>query len=820
MSNVLDSTEHGVKRCETDLTPAERGDGRNQVHQPTRLHMLARLLWLCFYSVAMVAGGNAMLVLPQIREGLWTFDDGEGHTLRRQAIFVLAYLYWAVTTWYVARLTLGRQFPHDSVGSMSAFVHGVAKWLPRLLSLAACVPLALFLLGTGKHPALALVLLLVSLLFIAFTWVRRRLTRMKGNPSYYRFYDQLQASSWLTLMIGFAAPHLMLLAILAAPIASARLIGAPALILMAMGAWSLVGGMLLSYWPRTRGWVTLSWLPVLLLVLFDGDNHPIDWHAGKLKAAKVAAASASSIVAEGRPSLQEHYERWIKQHPDGEPVYFVASAGGASRASYWAGVLLGRLEDEARAEKRRFGSNIFMMSGVSGGSVGIAAYAAALRTWPASAPDSGPAPAACIRLAMDKMLGADVLSPIGALLLYPDLMQRFLPVSPAAQRYDRSRGLEETWVHDWQALLAQAPAGCALPVNEMGNLWTQPLKEALVASAGTPALVLNTARLEDGRRILQSNVAFDLRDADDLLGFGFEARARSISLAGAAHNSARFPLVSPPGSVRTVNGKLWGHLGDGGYHEVTGTATLADVVEELIDLGCLRRDPPRAGELQPTRLLARPQCGRGVAVESGAPATAAAPEARVVIVVIDNTPTGYPAGWQRDLEGKPRVWPRKDREEILRNQPLLPLVELTGPIFGLLTHNSQEGRSSEHRLAALAGTDPFSMIELRMPRYRGLREPSMNWQLDRESRGAMMCAADRADRAARPVLSAGPDDTPCSGDGVRYLPRADDRPANLADAALQCNLERLRAWIGQHDGKPTLPAPAAASASAPERASR
>lgn len=754
---------------------------------PTRLHLLARLLWLCFYSVAMVAGGNAMLALPQIREGLWAFDDGAGDMVRRQVVFVLAFLYWAATTWYVARLTLGRQFPYDTIGSSGPFVQGVAQWLPRLLALAACVPLTLFLLSTGKHPVLSLVLLLVSGLFIVFTWQRRKLIGQADRGSYYGYYDKLQPSSWHALWAGFAVPHLMLLAIIVAPIPTARMIGAPALMLLAMGAWSLVGGMLLSYWPRTRGWITLSWLPVIPLLAFSGcnDNHPIDWR-GK---------PGSSPAPAERPSLQAHYENWIKDRPHGEPVYLVASAGGASRASYWAGVTLGRLEDEARAQGKRFGNNIFMMSGISGGSVGIAAYAAALRAWPAPLPGADRPKAACIRLAMDTMLGADVLSPIGALMLYPDLLQRFLPVVPASQCIDRSRGLEEAWDQDWRALMMNPPAGCSAPPDEMKNLWSQPLATKLAARAEAPALVLNTVRLEDGRRVLQSNLGFDLPDADDLLGVGFEARARALTLAGAAHNSARFPFVSPPGSVRKDNGKVWGHLGDGGYHEVTGAATLADVIEHLIDLGCLRQDPPRPSKQQPTRLYARPTCQP---MAPGRPAPPQPPDARVVVILLDNTPTGFPAEWRRDLEGHPPEKPRHERDEAKVKQP----VEITGPIMGLRSNISQETRTAEQRLVALAGTDPLSVIELRLPRYRGVREPSMNWQLDDDSRRAMMCAADSFDRPAVPVLGIDSADRHCSDGKNDILPRRLGVPANLADEALLRNLERLRAWIG---GKGTLP---------------
>jgi hypothetical protein len=766
--------------------------------------MLVRLLAMCLTSVVMVLGGNALLALPQIREGLWAFDDGTGDEGWRQVAFVMAFLYWAVTAWYVARLTLGRRFPHDSVGSSEPFVHAVAKWLPRLLGLAACLPVALFLLGTGKHSTLAWVLVAASLLFLVFTWRRRAIFDLGGECGYYRYFDCLRPASWHTLLIGFAVPHVVLILIMIWPITVPRAVGAPALMLLAMGSWTLVGGILLSYWPRTAGGITMGWVPPLLLwaCSFGSDHHPVDWHAGP------RTSQGSVFGKHVRLDLKDHYEAWMKRRPSKEPIFLVASAGGASRASYWGGVLLGRLEDEARAERRRFGSNIFMMSGISGGSVGMAAFAAALRAWPEPGPTAPLAATGCIRLAMDKFLGADVLAPVGALMLYPDLLLSLLPSTFWAQHFDRSRGLEAAWVSDWRALMAQPPTGCAKPAAGAQDLWAQPLTQALKAVPDQPTLVLNTARLEDSRRVLQSNVRLELRDAEDLLGAGFESRVATMSLAAVAHNSARFPLVSPPGSVRTAHDEPWGHLGDGGYHEVTGAATLADVVEALIDLGCLQRVPsPTKGEA-PVRLVAKPRC-EGGAIPSATEAkgrpdagSASSAEARVVIVLIHNTPTDFPVAWQRDLGGHQRTWSAGERTEVMRVRQTLRPIEVLGPIFGLVTHSSQEARSAQDKLAALAGTDLNSVIELRFPRYLGLREPSMNWQLDRYSRSEMMCAAESVDRPARPVLSTGTDEHACSGDASAILPRQGGQAANLADAALLRNLQRLRNWIHHVHGEP------------------
>ena len=56
-----------------------------------RAQVVWRLTRLCLYSVLMVLAGNVLLLsLPQVREALWSFDDGEGGEHRRAVFFVVA----------------------------------------------------------------------------------------------------------------------------------------------------------------------------------------------------------------------------------------------------------------------------------------------------------------------------------------------------------------------------------------------------------------------------------------------------------------------------------------------------------------------------------------------------------------------------------------------------------------------------------------------------------------------------------------------------------------------------------------------------------
>lgn len=698
-----------------------------------KLQVLRRLLWLCFFSLfTVVVGNTVLLAVPQARETLYALDDGAGDDLLRFCFFALAYLYWAVTAWFVARLMLARAFEPDSVGVADAlrpYANACARIIPRALGLLASVPLALAMLVVSVVYAALLGLLAAG--FLLFVWKRRTLFPgqvIAAEFPYYRSTQELPRPAWVCLALLFALSWAVFVAVWLAPVPVGRFIGSPALLLVALGSWTLVGSLVLNYWPRTRRWPSLNALPLLLLVLASGvDNHPV---------APPRADTPHADWRAARSGLEAHFDRWMQQHPPAQPLILVAVAGGASRAAYWSGLTLARLEDEARRSGKRFGDNVFMLSAVSGGSLGAAAFVTALAAWPE--------PLQLLLPRLDHLLGQDLLAPAVALLLYPDLLQRFVPVLDSLHRTDRSLALEQSWDRDWRALLARDASSAA----QAAAWWRAPLVQPYLDRPGLtlPALVLNTVRLEDGQRLLQSNLAFDLPEAPDLLGAGFDTH--HLTLAGAVHNSARFPYISPPGRVRLTAADaqaeppVWGHLGDGGYHEASGTRTLLDVIDRLQASGRLRGSD--AG-LQACRLLA--------------------PDAHcdspVLLLVLDNQPSAYGPAWQRGVDGLPRG------TDALRLASGWPLPELTAPPQGLVTAWGSNSSRAEARYSALAGSSAERYAELRFPLYALDRQPSMNWQLDADSRQVLRDATAPATAA----------------------------PVNRADQALRANLQRVRRWI-------------------------
>ena len=699
--------------------------------------VLRFLLWMALFPLLTVLVGNGVLLgVAQAREALFALDDVAGTSTLRLALFFVAYLYWALAAWLCARLMYGRRFPHDPTDGWSAaqqeLGNRLARWLPRGLGLVATVPLAVAMFRIDKRYGLALSVLAAG--FLAFVVWRHRLPLL-GDPgrqpkgSHLRYFDHMApaARTCVATMVGLS--WLLFVLLWWKPVEVGRAVGSPALLLVALGGWTLFGSLALSYWPNAHRWPTLNWLPPLALLVFSSfDNHPV---AGTRRDADQSATPSTDWRPQ-RPLLVDHYRRWISAQRAGEPVYFVAVAGGASRAAFWGGMVLGQLEDQARGKSQRFADNIFMISGISGGSLGTAAFVSMLAAQP-TGPDLTPK--------LEAWLGQDFLAPVLGAMLFPDLAQRFLPVFDALHPTDRSLALEKAWSKGWRAAAGSPP---------QADWWDGPL----VAPYGDrtrrlPSMVLNTVRLEDGQRMLQSDLRFALPDAFDLLDDRFDTQ--HLTLAGAVHNSARFPYISPAGRVSLPADGIhkrapWGSLGDGGYHEGSGAATLADVIELLMREKLIVSDGPRGLR----------------ACSAASPAGEACPHP-VVVLMLDNQPEAYGPNWRRGIDGRPL------EPDPLRLQAGWPLPEFSAPPLGLLRAWTSHSVRAEWRLARLAGDDPRRYVELRLPACPRQRPPSMNWQLADDSRERMKTAARVG----------------CGG----------KQPANLADASLRANRGRLVDWI-------------------------
>jgi hypothetical protein len=197
-----------------------------------------------------------------------------------------------------------------------------------------------------------------------------------------------------------------------------------------------------------------------------------------------------------------------------------------------------------------FAARTFAISGVSGGALGGAVFAAALRPdRPADAdraacqafygrPDPGHACFAGIGL---RALSPDFLGPVMAAYLFGDTFG-----APLGQLVpNRSLVLETAW--EEACTLAGCPA-MGLPLHAMRD------EVAGRPAPWRPFLLLNGTHAETGKRIVTSQLRITARHFHDAFDF-VEMTGRDLRLSTAVLNAARFPYVTPAGRLSRADGR-------------------------------------------------------------------------------------------------------------------------------------------------------------------------------------------------------------------------------------------------------------------------
>ncbi|WP_242463931.1 hypothetical protein [Thiococcus pfennigii] len=522
---------------------------------------VVRVLWLCAYAtVASIAVAYLFLA------------NGQGQDLLRLSAerglsgwnlaFLAGALLLGLTLWYTARRLLDREFPGRRFNRRtSAFGR---RWLPRLFGFVAPLSIGVGFLRVDTDQVLAARVLGIVFLALAaglmwFFIARRRLfvapdrARLGLEVANERGLSPLD---WTIIVSAFAAAALLLVAFVVWPVALPQALGAPAVVLLGLAGIALFGGLILTYAFLARGQPAGTALVLMIAVVsgFFNDNH---W---------VRTEPDAPPLTRTPPAA--HYADWRRANPapieiDGRPpLVLVATAGGGIRAAYWTASSLAVMESIPG-----FSANLFAISGVSGGSVGAAVYAAVKRAQLAQG--AGSTEDIPTRVTVQQALREDFLSPVVAGMLFPDLMQRFIPYPvPLA---DRQRFLELSF----QQALANGDSALGRP---MTALYGDGFETRL------PSLLLNTTVVGSGYRGILSNIDLaGFSDALDLLGDGYSTRDALLSAAAGA--SARFTYVSPAGSLkvseREKDQKI--RVVDGGYFDNSGATTALELLDQIGD---------------------------------------------------------------------------------------------------------------------------------------------------------------------------------------------------------------------------------------------
>ncbi|MEM7428759.1 MAG: hypothetical protein AAF441_21930, partial [Pseudomonadota bacterium] len=541
-----------------------------------------------FSALTVLIGFVLLVFTPQGRE--LAYGVGDENPAIVFTLFWISVNWLALQSWYWARIALpiGRYSPQGAAAGSAPPISFWAGWVPRIYALIAYAAAAISLLLAGKTgPAL---LMIGNAAFALFGMYARRRLIEEGffgrSPTFKHIahvepgqntgdgYASLPPLSRAILVISVLVALVALAAVSIWPIGIGQTFGAAAIAFFAFGNLVPIG----SYLVRSsqKAGFPIVFTLILVAVAFSpfNDNHHI------------TLVDGDDGGTAQRLGTEQALDKWLAANnvADGDtvPLVLVSTAGGGIRAAYWTATVLGALQDACPA----FTSRTFSISGVSGGSVGTAVFAAnAANTKidPAAACTSEWAPYLGKGEASTMsrgVLSKDFLGPTLAAMLFPDLVQRFLPYPFLP---DRGRTLADSWAEAWAETCREqdrctAGNGAADRLNQ-NFLSFAPWRE----DAWRPALLLNGTHEETGKRIITSHIRidrevfFDAFDAIDVL-------QSDVALKTAALNSARFTYVSPAGLLVNKAGQNRGHVLDGGYFENYGAVTTSEILQKAAEV--------------------------------------------------------------------------------------------------------------------------------------------------------------------------------------------------------------------------------------------
>lgn len=570
-----------------------------------------------FLLLATLSVGVTIALVPQGREALWA-ASGPAHAWQVWAFFVTSTLGAVLVTLFASRILESRR--EDEITGSSLRGHACFT-VPGILGLLAAflVPLLLALLvgsspfllpqrrkelqelgilfQTMVMPAVVVARCPMVLAHLARPWTldRRQLLSTVGLLIFFLLSLLISSSPFVTsalvLFVGLAildglwwqvglnaatrnwrrwAGLVLSIGwivagcwVAAAPELRAPLIGPAAVILFAEYFWLALAYVLFFFLGRwlSQGVSIALFITVLGLFL----SGPFNMHSVRT----IAAGQPAATAAQGR--LSKHIDAWlearrseIESAGSPYPVFIVSAEGGGIRAAFWTAGLLGAIQDVEPA----FADHVLGISGVSGGSLGAATFAALVGEAqrdaihaPQNGGDMGP-----LQGLAGQVLGRDYLSPVLATMLIPDAAACLLHGEWAA---DRAAVLERTFELGWRQAV-----GTDVFQDPMTALWRD------AALHRVPTLFMNSTESASGRRIVNSPVVLD-PGLSSAISLPVTIPPHSLRLSTAVLLSARFPAISPIASLGETDEDGPLHVVDGGYADNSGTLTAAEIVEAL-----------------------------------------------------------------------------------------------------------------------------------------------------------------------------------------------------------------------------------------------
>ncbi|WP_435577916.1 hypothetical protein [Gilvibacter sp.] len=299
---------------------------------------------------------------------------------------------------------------------------------------------------------------------------------------------------------------------------------------------------------KYREWFRYG-IPVLVILLigwaFYSTSLPNDLHE-------------LAVIEREKPQVNsdKYLEKRTQDIPNGgkRNFFFVGSYGGGLKANLWNMLLFNELDKRSEGN---FSAETLVMSGVSGGAVGIANYASIV--------NENDDPAARAR-AIYNIGTSNVLSNELVYLLGKDWIREYIPLTYNGK--DRS-------YKSMQDHARYTGMGDRYHTTTFSDYWWELQQKR---KGKFPILIMNTTSTI-GRQGVVSTVNFapnTFPAADNLSDFKDSCGECGLTYFGAVSTTNRFPLFSPSAEIR---GK--GTYVDGGYFENSGMLSTLEIYETL-----------------------------------------------------------------------------------------------------------------------------------------------------------------------------------------------------------------------------------------------
>jgi len=568
-----------------------------------------------FVLVILLLGFYALYINDQGQDLMAAFTAKYVLDSKYLFLFECFLVFWAISIWNVSRIlltaaNLGRlvekRIPEDvlqkekidgPVKSNNWVVASIdpnyqralefmIKWTPRLLALC---PYLIFIAAFCKQygtfsksfPGNIVIITIVAILHFLYMIYRRQIwAKMKGktieDDKRYSiegekgFFNSLKRGGvFINTVLTIIMTFVMFIYALWAANLTPSTDGKPGLILLtAFTVYTLLGLVfnLIINWFRIPVFLLLVIFAVIV-ALKRNDNHTIQTIRSAPDSVMLAARNKTTDSAYAEYWLRNKLaDKTIDTTNAEQSIFIVTAEGGGSRNCYWTYAVLNQMQ----MRNPRFYDKTFAVTGVSGGSIGLGFYYNyryyLQRQLSAKADTSG------FSNKIDSICASDYLSRVTYGFLFPDLLQRFIPMR--FDSWDRSKFLANSFDDGFSRRLRSDSNMHFLSRNFLG-MWSD-----TSTAYHYPCMLFNSIFNEDGIKAVYS--PFRLSDtyyagSMDILS----EMNRNVPMKEAMVSSARFPVLMAPGLIwrdslykdDENDSVRMGHLSDGGGFENTGIQT-------------------------------------------------------------------------------------------------------------------------------------------------------------------------------------------------------------------------------------------------------